>query len=217
MVSSALDGESHEPWSGPEMLTARRKPKGVIGRALGLVAATLTEHELPITIFLAFLTLFPNPGSWLALVAIPLLWTLRWTQHRHLTVWTPVDMPLLVTLIMLLVTFYATAVFSLTWVALCQLLASIALFYALVNRLRSGKDLLTFGKELVLIGAGLAILAPLSTDWVMDKVTSLGNGAGIANLCRGKELGSGSRSFNRRKCGCLSINVASLFTRCDQS
>jgi len=74
---------------------------------------------------------------------------------------------------MLLVTLYATAVFSLTWVALCQLLAGIALFYALVNRLRSGEDLLTSGKGLVLVGAGLAILAPLGTNWGAEKVFSL--------------------------------------------
>ena len=173
MVGSAPGGGSHKSQSGPEMLTARRRPKGSIGRALGLFAATLTQHELPITIFLVFLLLFPNPGSWLALAAIPLLWTLRWTQHRRLTVRTPVDIPLLVILVMLLVTFYATAVFSLTWVALCQIIAGIALFYALVNRLRSGKDLLTSGKGLVLVGAGLAILAPLSTNWGTDKVFSL--------------------------------------------
>ena len=173
MVSSVLDGGSHEPRSGPEMLTAQRRPKGAIGRALGFLAVTLTQHELPITIFLIFLLLFPNPGSWLALAAIPFLWALRWTQHRRLTVRTPVDIPLLVILIMLLVTFYATAVFSLTWVALCQLLAGIALFYALVNRLQSGEDLLISEKGVVLVGAGLAILAPLSTDWVTDKVFSL--------------------------------------------
>lgn len=155
------------------MVTARRRPKGVIRRAPGLFAAKLTRHELPITIFLVFLLLFPNSGSWLALAAIPFLWALRWTQHRRLTVRTPVDIPLLVILIMLLVTFYATAVFSLTWVALCQLLAGIALFYTLVNCLRSGEGLLTSGKGLVLVGAGLAILAPLSTKWTTDKVFSL--------------------------------------------
>ena len=173
MFSSAPGGGSHKPQSGPEMLTARRRPKGSIGRALGLFAATLTQHELLITVLIAFFLLFPNPGSWLALAAIPFLWTLRWAQHRRLTVRTPVDIPLLVILIMLLVTFYATAVFSLTWVALCQIIAGIALFYALVNRLRSGKDLLTSGKGLVLVGAGLAILAPLSTNWQTAKVFSL--------------------------------------------
>lgn len=173
VVSSLLGGRSHEPRSGPEMVTARRRPKGAIRRALGRCAAALTQHELPITIFLAFLLLFPNPGSWLALTAIPFLWALRWTQRHHLTVRTPVEIPLLVILIMLLVTLYATAVFSLTWVVLCQILAGIALFYALVNRLRSGEDLLTSGKGLVLVGAGLAVLAPLSTHWMTDKLFSL--------------------------------------------
>ncbi|MDP2954633.1 MAG: O-antigen ligase family protein, partial [Chloroflexota bacterium] len=159
--------------SRPEMVTARRRPRGAIRRALSLLAATLTQHELPITIFLVFLLLFPNPGSGLALAAIPVLWALRWAQQRHLKVRTPLDIPLLAILIMLLVTLYATAVLSLTWVALCQLLAGIALFYALVNRLRTGNDLLTSGKAVVLVGAGLAILAPLSTNWVTDKVFSL--------------------------------------------
>lgn len=142
-------------------------------RALSALAATLTQYELPITVFLVFLLLFPNRGSWLALVVIPFLWALRWIQYRRLTVRTPLDVPLLTILIMVLVTFYATAVFSLTWVVLCQLIAGIALFYALVNRLRSEEDLLTSGKGLVLVGAGLAILAPLSTKWATDKVFSL--------------------------------------------
>lgn len=137
------------------------------------VLKRIVENELWIALGIVLLLIFPNRVSAVALCAVPCLWILRWMQRGSLTRRTSLDQAILVILAMVPVALYATAVPSLTWVASYQIVAGVALFYALVNSLRVSRHAELASQLMVLSGVGLAITALLSTRWTTDKVFSL--------------------------------------------
>lgn len=130
-------------------------------------------HEIWITLAIIPFLIFPNPGSAIALGTIPCLWLLRWMERGHVTTRTPVDNAVLVVMFMILVGLYATAVPSLTWVAVCQIIAGVALFYALVNGLRRSEHLQRAAHALAFLGGALALVGLLSTPWIKGKLALL--------------------------------------------
>ena len=144
----------------------------VVNRS-GQALKWIVENELWIALGVVLLLILPNRVSAVALCAVPCLWILRWIQRGSLTRRTALDQAILVILVMIPVTLYATAVPSLTWVASYQIVAGVALFYALVNSLRVSRHAELASQLMVLSGGGLSIAALLSTRWTTDKVFSL--------------------------------------------
>ena len=137
------------------------------------VASILTRCDLAILIALYGLFVLtdrlPLPG----LLAICLLWIARWWTTRRFAIMTPMTLPILSVLIMVPVTLYASADWTLSLPKIYGTVLSIAVFYTVVNRVHTlqGVWLVTFG--LVLASSAVALLGLAGTDWSQSKLFAL--------------------------------------------
>jgi len=142
-------------------------------RAVQYGAEWIAAHELWFLALAIPLLILPNHAAPLGLFLISLLWLIRWVARGHLSVHTPVDIPILGLLVMTPVALYASVDVGMSRITLYQILAGAALFYGLANSLRSEKDVWQMAVLLVLAGAVLALVAPLGTNWGPSKFFSL--------------------------------------------
>lgn len=105
-----------------------------------------------------------------ALAVAGAFWLIRLLAYGRLTVRTPADWAIALLILMLPVTLWATALPDITRPQVYRLLTGIALYYAVVNwgttRLRL--RLLLAGS--LTAGISLALIAPLSVRWIVDKL-----------------------------------------------
>lgn len=146
---------------------------GCTGHALRNLLEWTAEHEFWITCLIVPLLLFPNPWTWVGVAVLPLLWFMRWLHIRKVTRSTPLDLPILLLLLMIPVSLYASVDLELSLTSLLQILAGVSLFYAALNSLSSSNGLTRLVHSLILMGMTLAVIAPLGTQWVTDRVFSL--------------------------------------------
>jgi putative inorganic carbon (HCO3(-)) transporter len=71
------------------------------------------------------------------------------------------------------VSFWASALPDQTWVAFCQLAAGLLAYYTVVNWARDLARLWWAVAALVLLGLGLALVAPFAVDWFQNRKTFL--------------------------------------------
>jgi len=117
-------------------------------------------------------TPFISPIS-LALLSLLLPRLCRWVAEGRLTIRTYLDLPLLGLLAMIPVSLYASADFSLSVPILYKTIAELAVFYGLVNSVRSLRLVRRLTALVLGISAGLSILGLLGTNWPASKVFSL--------------------------------------------
>ncbi len=113
-----------------------------------------------------------SPGP-LALLSLSIPWLCRRIAKGSFTVRTYLNLPILGLLAMLPVSLYASAELSLSFPIVYKMITEIAVFYGIVNGLRSLKQIrgltgLTLGGS-----AGISLLTLLSTKWPASKVFSL--------------------------------------------
>ena len=92
------------------------------------------------------------------------LWPVRWLARGRPTVRTPLDLPALLLLLTVPVTFFITRDPPATWVAASRLLAGLALAYGLANWARSPAHLSLLALGLVGLALGLALYALVSVS-----------------------------------------------------
>jgi putative inorganic carbon (HCO3(-)) transporter len=137
------------------------------------VAEWIAAYELWFLAVPIALLILPHRLAPWGLIVISLLWPIRWLARRHVTVRTPVDVYVLGLLVMIPVALYASVDLARSRIILYQILAGVALFYGLVNALRSERDVWRMAFLLVLGGGGVALIAPLGTTWHMAKLFNL--------------------------------------------
>jgi O-antigen ligase len=130
-----------------------------------------TEFLLLIALYAIFVFTdrVPLPG----LVALGLLWMVRWRVTGRLTAVTPMDVPILGILAMLLVSLYVSVDWSLSLPKVYSLILGIAIFYAVVNAICTIRRVELTVAALVLLSAAVAMLGLVGTDWVNGKLFSL--------------------------------------------
>jgi putative inorganic carbon (HCO3(-)) transporter len=141
-----------------------------VSRPLQTAARQISRLELvivllgiaPILIFHAWAPRWAVLG---ALVAIPFLWLVRWLGHGSPTRATPLDWPVLVLLLMVLVGLWAAADVTRSLPEVYRILLGVALFYALINTLVDSRNLQLAVVLLLLATAGLGAVALLGTQW----------------------------------------------------
>ena len=118
--------------------------------------------------FLVFPHLAPAATAFILLMR-PLLWILRWRVRGRLTAPSPLDWPILGLLLGLLASYLVSGDRSLSLSKASGLLLGVALYYALVNRSNA------WGLRwwLPWLGAGVALLGLVGTDWVAFKLPLL--------------------------------------------
>ena len=108
-------------------------------------------------------------GLLLALLAGVLFWARRRKFWQH----TPLDGPILLLIIQVGVSFWASALPDKTWVAACQLGSGLVAYYTIVNWSRDQARLWWVVAALILLGLGLALIAPFAVDWFRNRKTFL--------------------------------------------
>ena len=156
-----------------EGIELRSKVAAGFGAKVKRMTEWITAHELWFLAVPIPLLIFPNPATPLALIGVAFLWLIRWVARGHITVRTPVDVPIVGLLVMIPVALYASVDLAKSWIILYQVIAGMALFYGLVNALRLEKDVWRMAFLLVLGGGGLALIAPLGTTWRGNKLLNL--------------------------------------------
>jgi len=129
----------------------------------------------PLWLFLlAPFLLFPNPIRASALLGLPFLWYLNKREKGYFIRRTPLDWSILILLLMVLVSIYATFSLEFSLAKLAGLLFHIVIFYAVIQTVETRQGLnrslglyLFFG--LMVIGFGL-----LNTQWLF-KISLLSN------------------------------------------
>lgn len=136
------------------------------------VAQWFVRLEIP---FLALIYLYFVVSDGVPLAAFGLLalvWLARaWTTGR-LTVLTPLDLPILILLAWLPVSY---AVSAYPWLSLPKIygvLLGAAFFYAVVNQVATRRDLAWAVFGLVLLCIAIAIAGLIGTDWAQSKIIS---------------------------------------------
>jgi hypothetical protein len=97
----------------------------------------------------------------------------RLKAGRALWLYTPLDLPILLMLVQIGLTSWATAVPEKTWVAVGQLAAGLVAYYAVVNWSRDRVRLWWSVAALIILGLGLALIAPFAVDWFREQKTFL--------------------------------------------
>ncbi len=105
-----------------------------------------------------------------AVVLAALFWPVRWVAYRRLSIRTPIDWPVGLLGIMILVTLKATSLPQITILQVLRLLTGIALFYAIVNWAITARRLHLLILGMSLVGLALALSAPFSVQWVAGKI-----------------------------------------------
>lgn len=112
------------------------------------------------------LLLFPNPARSPLLLLIPLLWLLRKLGHARVVPSTPLDWPILLLLVALLLSLYATFDMVFSFAKIAGLLMGVALFYATVATAgRSVRHLLLGVVLLIACGWGIVAFGLLAARW----------------------------------------------------
>ncbi|MFM8320017.1 MAG: O-antigen ligase family protein, partial [Chloroflexota bacterium] len=133
-------------------------------------AAFLAGIEIvPVGLAVGLSIVFPSflPA---AVLTAAFFWLARLAAFRRLTVRTPGDWGMLILLLMLPVTLWATALPANTQPQTLRLLSGMALYYAVANWTNSRARLHLLLPGYTLLGLGLALAAPVSVSWAVNKL-----------------------------------------------
>ncbi len=109
--------------------------------------------------------LFPKGYALLALLVLPLLWLIRWSRTGHFIPRTPLDGPVLLILIAILVSLWTTFDLSFSIGKVAGLLLGIVLFYAIIDLSQTKTSLQNVIIAFIIVGLGIALLGLLGTSW----------------------------------------------------
>ena len=151
-------------------MTERAVRRSWFGRGLAWIA----RLEWAAILVLALVQLVPRPvrTAW-PLLAIPVLWLVRWLAWGRITARTPLDVPLLVLALMAPVSLVATFDVQRSLEGVSSLILGVALAYALANSVRTKRLLRAAERTLLAIGAAIAATSLVVTHWPTTKVPGL--------------------------------------------
>jgi putative inorganic carbon (HCO3(-)) transporter len=134
-------------------LASRLAPLEIFIVSAGVLAGTLDERLLA-------------P----ALSAAALFWIARWIARESWSVRTPADLAIILLVLAACGSLFVTVRSEITAPLVLKLFLSVAFFYALVNWATTENHIRLLQIGFVLLGIGLALIAPFSVDWVTSKV-----------------------------------------------
>ena len=155
--------------AGADFVSSRSSGSGRRGsglaRAAVPVALVLSRYEGLVLLVVAPLLLFPSPVRTPALLAIPALWICRRVALGHLIPRTPLEVPLLLLMLMVLVSLYATFDIAFSLPKITGMLLGLAVYYALVEAAADRRRWALALGGFILAGVGVAVLGLLGTQW----------------------------------------------------
>jgi tetratricopeptide (TPR) repeat protein len=137
------------------------------------LAGWIAQVELiPLALAAPFL-LFPNRWTVLAFGLIALTWLCRVIAFGRLTVPTGMEAPLALLVLMALVGFWISADPAMSRAKLWGIVLQVALFYGVVNGLRSARGVRWMAGLLLAATIGVALLSLVGTDWASVRLIDL--------------------------------------------
>ena len=129
--------------------------------------AIIAEGQLWVLLLLAPFLLFPSPTRSVAMIGVPLLWVCRWVARGHPVERTPLDWPILLLLVQVLVSLYATFDVAFSLPKIAGVVLGVAVYYAMAEHVTSDRRL-KWAVSLFVVGGGvgLAAFGLLNTRWL---------------------------------------------------
>jgi putative inorganic carbon (HCO3(-)) transporter len=134
------------------------------------LASLFTLLELALVAVLALLGVLTERLLPLAALVAILFWPLRWALNRRPTLPTPANLPILILLLMLPVSLWASPLPEKTLLQALRLLVGILLFYALLNGLVTLSRLLAACWASAGLSLLLSLAALVSVNWPQGKI-----------------------------------------------
>ncbi|MEM7029531.1 MAG: O-antigen ligase family protein [Chloroflexota bacterium] len=132
---------------------------------LNLLNATIVKYIPLVLLFTAPLFIFPSPLRALALLLIPLLWWMQKREKGYFIRRTPLDWPILILLLLVLVSLFVIFDLNFSLGKLTGVLFHIAVFYAVIETVKTRRGLnrslaLYLFLSLTVVGLGI-----IGTKW----------------------------------------------------
>jgi putative inorganic carbon (HCO3(-)) transporter len=140
--------------------------------AVRRAAARLDDWHGLILLLAAPVFLFPSPAWTPVLLVLPALWLAAWLAGRPLLPPTPLNVPLLLLSLMVLISLGVTFDIGFSLSHLTGVLLGLAVFIAVVRLVRTPPALRQAVNLYILAGGGLVLLGLVGIDW-LDKVPLL--------------------------------------------
>ena len=135
------------------------------------LARWIATDEMLLLVVVAPLFVFPTSFSPLGLLLILVVWLCRWRTRGQVTVrWPLVNACILVILLMLTVSLFISDDRPLSWPRFYLVVLGIAFFFAVVNGVRTRRQLWWVSSLLLALAGGLCLLSLVGTDWPHQKV-----------------------------------------------
>ena len=129
------------------------------------MARWIALHELWLLGAAGPLLLFPSRWTIPAFSVIVLTWLCRWVAKGTVTVPTPADGPIVLMLFMTWIGVCSSADPSVSLASLWRIVLGVAIFYGLVNGVRSEVELRWLPVMLILCSLALALISLVGTEW----------------------------------------------------
>ena len=144
----------------------KQQLRAVARRCAGLELVLMLLGVAPVLLFADWM---PAWAIVAVLVAVPVLWLVRWVGQGYLTRPTPLEVPILLLLSMALVGIWVAPMRMVTLPHVYRIILGVALFYAMVNTLATARHI-HIVTILVLAGiAAMGGLALVGTQWSTGK------------------------------------------------
>jgi putative inorganic carbon (HCO3(-)) transporter len=117
----------------------------------------------------------PHHDSWLPyfIALLVLAWPIRALAYGRMSRSTPLDWPLWIIILWLPISFWVSVDRALSWEAISYLVFGLALYFALLNWPPAERHPQLIAWSILLIGAGLALAAPLLSELTLSKLFHL--------------------------------------------
>ena len=92
------------------------------------------------------------------MIGVPLLWVCRWVARGHPVVRTPLDWPILLLLVQVLVSLYATFDVAFSLPKIAGVVLGVAVYYAMAQHVTSDRRL-KWAVSLFVVGGGVGLAA----------------------------------------------------------
>jgi len=134
------------------------------------IAGVLIKGEIGLLVVIYAIFVFADRIPLSCLVAIGLLWIARWWATGRSTVVTPMDVPILGILVMVPVGLYTSPDWRLSQPKVYGIILGVAIFYAIVNTIRTIRGVQLAAVTLVLVSIAVVMLGLVGTDWQSTKL-----------------------------------------------
>jgi putative inorganic carbon (hco3(-)) transporter len=131
------------------------------------ITILVTGWQWALLLLAAPFLLFPSVERSLALLTVPALWGMVWLANRKPLLSTPLNLSILLIMLMVLVSLYATFDIYISLPSIAGVVLGVGMYFAFVYSARVEKGLRIALPVFLACGLGMACLGVLGTHWII--------------------------------------------------